>query len=535
MRRKKLSVIIILVAVFALIFPGMAGALPPPAPHRFHGAVTVNGTAAFDGTVIVARVNGEERAQTKTVAGKYGYAPLFLEVHGDADETIHFYVDGIRAIQEATLTPGDITRLDLTAVAQRHTLTVVIDPTEGGAVPLDPPQPAEGYIKRTPVTLTATPATGYTFERWSGHAVGTEPTITITMVDEKRVTAHFAAIRYTLTEAVDPPESGTVTLSPEQPPDGYTHGTVVILTAVPKSGYAFHEWSGDVTGTANPITLTMDAAKSVTAHFAAVAPPPAPLPPPPVRYTLAVTIEPDGSGIVQLTPPQPAAGYVTGTVVTLAATAAAGYTFDRWSGDAAGTDRSITLTMDAAKGVTAHFRATLLDPVRLALDAVWGQLGASVWLFQDGKWYERPADDDKFALIPKEYRLTELVSGGAYWIYLTEPITDVVLGGVKRTLDPGWHNIGWWDAEIAVPEPVTVRSGLEPVWDALAMSVWAFKDGRWYERPLCDAKFAMIPEEQRFDMLEPGWAYWINLTEPVKVVLGGLNRTLEAGWHNIGW
>ena len=64
MRRKKISIMIILVAIFALIFPAGAVAVPPPAPNRFHGTVTVNGTAAFDGTVIEARVGAEVRATT---------------------------------------------------------------------------------------------------------------------------------------------------------------------------------------------------------------------------------------------------------------------------------------------------------------------------------------------------------------------------------------------------------------------------------------------------------------------------------------
>lgn len=221
--------------------------------------------------------------------------------------------------------------------------------------------------------------------------------------------------------------------------------------------------------------------------------------------------------------------------MTLTARAAAGYIFERWSGHVIGTRETIILTMDSAKGITAHFQAELLDPVRLALDAVWGQVGASVWLFQDGKWLERPVCDDKFALLGKEYRITELSSGAAFWIYLTAPISEVVLGGVIRTLGPGWHNIGWRVVEIGVTEPVTVRSGLEPVWDALGISIWAFHDGRWYERPLCDAKFAQMPDDERLNILEPGLAFWVYLTEPITVVLGGVSRTLDAGWQNIGW
>ncbi len=44
-------------------------------------------------------------------------------------------------------------------------------------------------------------------------------------------------------------------------------GTQVTITATPDSGYEFSEWSGDASGKTNPITITMDSNKSVTANF----------------------------------------------------------------------------------------------------------------------------------------------------------------------------------------------------------------------------------------------------------------------------
>ncbi|MCL0048337.1 hypothetical protein M1N20_02675, partial [Dehalococcoidia bacterium] len=158
--------------------------------------------------------------------------------------------------------------------------------------------------------------------------------------------------RYILTIAIDPPASGTVSLSPEPDPDGkYTAQTEVTLTATPAAGWRFDRWSGDVTGTEPTVTLTMDAHKSVTAHFARVVV----QPPPPVRYTLTVTVDPAQSGTVSLSPLQPAAGYLAGTTVTLTAEPAEGWEFDRWSGDAVGTEPVTTVTMTRHKSVTAHF------------------------------------------------------------------------------------------------------------------------------------------------------------------------------------
>jgi M6 family metalloprotease-like protein len=47
----------------------------------------------------------------------------------------------------------------------------------------------------------------------------------------------------------------------------YQHGSTVTLQALPDAGNSFSGWSGDTTGSANPITLTLFANKSVTATF----------------------------------------------------------------------------------------------------------------------------------------------------------------------------------------------------------------------------------------------------------------------------
>ena len=44
-------------------------------------------------------------------------------------------------------------------------------------------------------------------------------------------------------------------------------GTEVTLTATPAEGYVFSHWTGDATGTANPLTFTAEGAMSVVAHF----------------------------------------------------------------------------------------------------------------------------------------------------------------------------------------------------------------------------------------------------------------------------
>jgi len=70
---------------------------------------------------------------------------------------------------------------------QTYTLTINISPSGAGHV-----SPSSGeYKSGTPVTLTANPASGYTFDHWSGSASGTTSTITIAMDSDKDITAYF--------------------------------------------------------------------------------------------------------------------------------------------------------------------------------------------------------------------------------------------------------------------------------------------------------------------------------------------------------
>lgn len=70
-------------------------------------------------------------------------------------------------------------------------------------------------------------------------------------------------------------------------------------------------------------------------------------------YTLTTNVTPSGSGSVTRSPN--ATSYNSGTVVTLTAAAASGYTFTGWSGDVTSTSASVTVAMSSNKTVTANF------------------------------------------------------------------------------------------------------------------------------------------------------------------------------------
>lgn len=160
----------------------------------------------------------------------------------------------------------DLGAIESGSTSTNYSLTTNVSPSGGGTVSRSPN--AASYASGTVVTLTASPASGYTFTGWSGDVTGTSTSVTVTMTANRTVTANFTngtGTSYTLTTTASPAAGGTITRSPNA--SSYTAGTVVTLTATPASGYSFTGWSGGASGTNATTTVTMNANTSVTANF----------------------------------------------------------------------------------------------------------------------------------------------------------------------------------------------------------------------------------------------------------------------------
>ena len=137
--------------------------------------------------------------------------------------------------------------------------------SNNGTITTNPDYTNGLFTKNTSVILTAMPNAGYQFDGWSGDATGNTNPLTITMNADKTITAIFSKIQHTLTTNAT---NGTITRNPVTPTSGtYDFGTDVELTATPNAGYQFDGWSSDASGKKNPLTITMDADKTVTALF----------------------------------------------------------------------------------------------------------------------------------------------------------------------------------------------------------------------------------------------------------------------------
>jgi len=109
-----------------------------------------------------------------------------------------------------------------------------------------------------------TTGTRYAFSSWS-HGGAQSHTITAPS-SSTTYTANFTT-QYSLTTAVSPSGSGTVTPSGT---NWYNSGQSVSVSATASSGYNFTGWSGDLSGSTNPTSLTMNGVKSVTSQFTAI-------------------------------------------------------------------------------------------------------------------------------------------------------------------------------------------------------------------------------------------------------------------------
>ena len=191
----------------------------------------------------------------------------------------------------------------------QYTITANTSPSNGGTV-----SGAGTYYSGTNCTLTATPATGYTFTSWKkGNAVvSTDATYTFTVTETATFTATFTAIpQYTIAVSANPTAGGTVTGG-----GTFYQGTSCTLTATASSGYAFTNWTrnGTQVSTNPTYTFTVTSAGAYVANFDQLT----------AHSVTCGTVE---GGVISAS----VGTAYPGDVVTLTATANSGYFFSEWN------------------------------------------------------------------------------------------------------------------------------------------------------------------------------------------------------------
>lgn len=199
-----------------------------------------------------------------------------------------------------------------------------------------------------PVTLTATPNTGWSFAGWSGPVTGTTNPVEVSDWDKSDVvTALFTPGEYTVTintssinHLGQPFDSGS---SVDSSKPSYSYGETVTLTAMPEPGWSVGSWSGAGLSGSNPVqTFTITGDTTVNITF--------------VQDKYDLTINKIGAGNVTVNSSD-ASGrsyYIYGDEVTLTAVETT-LPFNRWSGAVSGTENPITFAVTGDMTVTALF------------------------------------------------------------------------------------------------------------------------------------------------------------------------------------
>lgn len=210
------------------------------------------------------------------------------------------------------------------------------------------PSPAEGgsiegagiYEQGTEITLTATPAEGYTFVNWTedGEVVSTSAEYSFMVTGDRNLVANFQLMDFIINVLADPWDGGVV--------DGgarYYYGETATLTATPNTGYQFVHWMyfDEVVSYDATYSFVVTAGGLYTAVFELQ------------TYQITATVNLNNGGTVEGT-----GEYEYGSQCTLTATANPDFSFVNWTENGAlvSTEAEYTFVVDSDRALVANFQ-----------------------------------------------------------------------------------------------------------------------------------------------------------------------------------
>ena len=225
------------------------------------------------------------------------------------------------------------------------------------------------------VTVSATPASGYTFNRWvdeDNMTISSDNPYTFVATTNMTLKAMFLnsdATTYEVTVLVNDSTMGTATGS-----GTYAAGDFATLIATANPGYRFVNWTHTtsfgvtVFSTDDTTVVTVTSDKTYTANFELSAP----------ADSFTVTLNTTAGGTVS---PMGSTTVVDGDSFTATATADSGYHFVNWTnaaGAAVSTSNPYTFTVTQDVTLTAHFEVNGTQPttytVTVNYDATMGNV-----------------------------------------------------------------------------------------------------------------------------------------------------------------
>jgi hypothetical protein len=196
---------------------------------------------------------------------------------------------------------------------QNYTVLSSTFPLEGGSTDI----PSGAYPSGELVTITATPAEGYSFFNWTenGEVISDSVRYTFTITINRNLVANFVqqVKNYSITSSAFPYVGGTTSI----PSGTYPSGELVTNTATPSEGYNFVNWTenGEEVSTSAEYTFNVFSSRILVANFSKKS------------FTISTEPLPVIGGSTNIS----SGSFLYNEDVTLIATPTDGYVFVNWT------------------------------------------------------------------------------------------------------------------------------------------------------------------------------------------------------------
>ena len=146
---------------------------------------------------------------------------------------------------------------------QVQRLVIDVNPVDGGTVS----QPYGEFQLNERVVVSAKPNLEFNFVEWSGDINSEVNPLEVIFDSNKNIIANFIKKTYDFKLNIN--GSGSVSQSVIQSGGSrpYSSGSIIELNAIPEKDWIFSNWSGDISGSTNPIKITIDSDKNINAIF----------------------------------------------------------------------------------------------------------------------------------------------------------------------------------------------------------------------------------------------------------------------------
>jgi hypothetical protein len=228
-----------------------AGELDPPVAINFVPTYTLSVTSGGGGTVTLNPPGGHYLSNSVvSLSANPASGWMFLQWIGDSAGT-------------NPATSINMSRNKSVQAVFGTTLNTTI--AGNGSLALNPPGGIYPY--GTTVWVTGIPLAGSYFGFWGSAASGNSNPLAFLVTNANSTISSIFGSVSTGQAALSVVSVGNGQISVNPRANIYTSGQSVTITATPNPGQLFLGWSGDATGTQNPLSLTLDQSKLVYANF----------------------------------------------------------------------------------------------------------------------------------------------------------------------------------------------------------------------------------------------------------------------------